>query len=167
VTGTVSSRRQWTLRALAAFAVWAVLTMAARVLGNQPRAALLALAVAAIATVFWLYLDTSAQADVPVWDRAADEPIRPPGEDARLALLTRVVAQHFDARRPDGTLRRHLLELADHRLVRSRGVSWRADPERAEQVMGPELAALARQTEPYPRMGADQIDVLLGRIEAL
>ena len=112
---TVSSRRRWSLRVLAALAVWAVLTLAARVLGNQPRAALLALAVAAVATVVWLYLDASAQSDVPVWDRAADEPIRPPGEDARLALLTRVVAQHFDARRADGTLRRHLLELADHR----------------------------------------------------
>jgi hypothetical protein len=167
VNDTVSSRRRWSLRVLAALAVWAVLTLAARVLGNQPRAALLALAVAAVATVVWLYLDASAQSDVPVWDRAADEPIRPPGEDARLALLTRVVAQHFDARRADGTLRRHLLELADHRLVSSRGLSWRADPERAEGVMGPELAALARQTEPYPRMSEEQIDVLLDRIEAL
>jgi hypothetical protein len=33
--------------------------------------------------------------------------------------------------------------------------------------MGPELTALARQSEPYPRMSADQIDVLLERIEAL
>jgi hypothetical protein len=152
---------------LAAVAFWALLTLGAQVLGNQPRTGLLALAVAALATVLWLYLDASAQTDVPVWDRYADEPIRPPGEDARLALLSRVIAQHFDARRPDGTLRRHLLDLADHRLVSRHGVSWRADPERAEGVMGPELTALARQSEPYPRMSADQIDVLLERIEAL
>jgi hypothetical protein len=166
-SSAASSRRRWTLRVLAAVGSWAVLTLVARVFGNQPRAGLLALVVAALATVLWLYLDASVQSDVPVWDRVADEPIRPPGEDPRLALLTRVVAQHFDARRPDGTLRRHLLDLADHRLVSRHGLSWRADPERAEGVMGPELTALARQSEPYPRMSEDQIDVLLKRIEGL
>ena len=128
------SRRGWTLRVLAAVAVWALLTLGAQVLGNQPRVGLLALTVAALATVLWLYLDASAQTDVPVWDRRADEPIRPPGEDPRLALLSRVIAQHFDARRPDGTLRRHLLDLADHRLVSRHGLSWRAG--RRESVRG-------------------------------
>lgn len=161
------SRRRWTSRVLAATGVWAVLTLAARVFGNQPRTALLALTVAAFATVVWLYLDASAETDLPAWERPADDPIRPPGEDARLALLTRIVEQHLDAREPDGNLRRRILDLADHRLVSRYGLSRLADPERAEGVLGPELTALVRQVEPYPRMSADQIDVLLRRIEAL
>ena len=102
-----------------------------------------------------------------VWDRATDEPIRPPGEDPRLALLGRVVAQHLDARQSSGVLRRHLLDLADHRLMSRYGLSRRADEERAAAVLGPELTALAEQREPFPRMTLDQIDVLLRRIEAL
>jgi hypothetical protein len=164
---TSASRRRWTARVAAAVALWAAVTLTAQVFGNQPRVGLLALTVAALATVVWLYLDTSVQPDVAAWDRAADEPIRPPGEDPRLALLTRVVAQHLDAREPTGLLRQHLLDLADHRLVTRHGISLRADPERAERVLGPDLAALARQHQPYPRMSLDQIDVLLQRIEAL
>ena len=154
-------------RVLGALALWAVLVIAARVFGIEPRVALLALTVAALATVLWLYLDASIEGGAVVWDRSAVEPIRPPGEDPRLALLNRVVAQHLDARQPSGVLRRHLLDLADHRLMSKYGLSRRADEQRAATVLGPELTALAEQREPYPRMTLDQIDLLLQRIEAL
>jgi hypothetical protein len=167
VNEAAQTRRRWVSRGLAALAVWVVLTLGAQVFGNQPRTALLALVVAGCASVLWLYLDLSVRTDVPLWDRPADDPVRPPGEDPRLALLTRVVAQHLDARQPDGTLRRHLMDLADHRLVTRYGVSWRADPERAESLLGPDLTVLARQAQPFPRMTVAQIDVLLSRIEDL
>jgi hypothetical protein len=167
VSAAAETRRRWLARGLAALAVWAVLTLGAQVFGNQPRTALLALVVAGFASVLWLYLDLSVRTDAPLWDRPADDPVRPPGEDPRLALLTRVVAQHLDAREPDGTLRRHLMDVADHRLVTRYGVSWRADPERAESFLGPDLSALARQAAPFPRMSMQQIDVLLSRIEDL
>jgi len=154
-------------RVLAAVAVWAVLVIAARVFGNQPRVALLALTVAALATVLWLYLDAFTQDDLVVWTRSSDEPVRPPGEDPRLVLLNRVVDQHLNARQSTGVLRQHLLDLADHRLVSKYGLSRRADEQRAAAVLGPELTSLAEQREPYPRMTLDQIDLLLQRIEAL
>ena len=160
-------RRAWTARVLAAVTVWAVLVIAAQVFGNQPRVALLALTVAALATVLWLYLDAFTQDDLVVWTRSSDEPVRPPGEDPRLALLNRVVDQHLDARQSTGVLRQHLLDLADHRLVSKYGLSRRADEQRAAAVLGPELTSLAEQREPYPRMTLDQIDLLLQRIEAL
>jgi hypothetical protein len=166
IPGTEVGRR-WTARVLVAVVVWAAVVIAARVFGNQPRVGLLALTVAAVATVLWIYLDASTQGVAAVWDRSADEPIRPPGEDPRLAMLTRVVAQHLDARQSSGVLRRHLLDLADHRLMRNHGLSRRADEHRAAAVLGPELTALAEQREPYPRMTPAQIDVLLQRIEAL
>ena len=160
-------RRAWMARVLAAVAVWAVLVIAARVFGNQPRVGLLALTVAALATVLWLYLDAFTQDDLVVWTRSSDEPVRPPGEDPRLALLNRVVDQHLDARQSTGVLRHHLLGLADHRLMSKYGLSRRADEQRAAAVLGPELTSLAEQREPYPRMTLDHIDLLLQRIEAL
>lgn len=158
---------RWVKRVAAAFAVWAAVVLAARTLGNDPQPLLIALGVAVFAAVLWFYLDVSVRHTPPQWDRVPTDPMHEPGEDPRLALLTRVIAQHLDAREVSDTLQRHLMELADHRLVAAHGVAWRTDPTRAEPLLGPELTALARQRPPYPRMDLDQIDVLLRRIEAL
>ena len=161
-------RRRWTARIATAFALWALVVGIAVWQGNHPDALLLGLTFAAAATTLWLYLDAGRVAEAPLWDRAADDdPVRPPGEDARLTLLTRVVGQHLDARQVSDNLRHHLLDLADQRLMSSHGVSWRVDPDRAGPLLGRELVALARQQPPYPRMTLQQIDVLLTRIEAL
>ena len=160
-------RRRWTARLVTAAVLWVILVGGGNVLGNHPRPLLLALGVAAFATVLWLYLDTSAVHEPPDWDRAVDDPVRPPGEDPRLALLTRVVAQHLTAREVGPTLQVHLRDLADHRLVARHGVAWRTDPDRAAPLLGPELTSLAQQRPPYPRMSIEQIDLLLTRIEAL
>jgi hypothetical protein len=160
-------RRGWTARIGAAFGLWAVLVLAARVFGNQPDALLLALTIATGAVTVWLFLDASVQTESPLWDRQDTDPVRPPGEDPRLAFLTRAVGQHLDARQVGDTLQRHLVELADQRLLARHGVAWRVDPHRAAPLLGPELTALARQTAPFPRLTVQQIDVLLTRIEAL
>ena len=161
------TRRRWVSRIATAFAVWAVVVGIAVWKGNHPDALLLGLTFAAAATTLWLYLDAGVVAEAPVWDRPDDDPVRPPGEDARLALLTRVVGQHLDARQVSDNLHHRLLDLADQRLMSSHGVSWRVDPERAGPLLGPELVALARLRPPYLRMTLQQIDVLLTRIEAL
>jgi hypothetical protein len=62
---------------------------------------------------------------------------------------------------------RQLAELAEHRLVAHHGVSLVADPERAAQILGPELTAVVTQRAPYPRLSTGRIDVLLKRIEDL
>lgn len=159
--------RRWTGRVLASALLWLVVVTVARYYGNQPRLALLALGFATFGAVLWFYLDTSADAEVPLWDLAVDDPVREPGEDPRLSLLHRLLVRHQDAREVDPALRDHLLELADHRLVTRHGVAWRSDPERAEPLLGPELTALARQQPPYPRLHPRQIEALLTRIEAL
>jgi hypothetical protein len=159
--------RGWAARIGSAFALWAALVLVARVFGSDPDPLLLALTIAAGATVVWLFLDTSAETEPPLWNRYDADPVRPPGEDPRLALLTRVVGQHLDAREVGDALQRQLVELADQRLIARHGVSWRVDPERAAPLLGPELTALARQRPPLPRLSVQQIDVLLTRIEAL
>ena len=166
-TTPAESRRRWTARIAVAFAVWAVVVLLARVWGNHPDPALLALTVAAFATTLWLFLDASTQSEVPMWAGHDDDPVRPLGEDPRLSRLARVVGQHLDAREVGDTLQRHLVDLADQRLMARHGLSWRVDPERAAPLLGPELVALARQSPPYPRLSVQQIDVLLSRIEAL
>ncbi|NUR09390.1 MAG: hypothetical protein HOQ22_17660 [Nocardioidaceae bacterium] len=159
--------RRWTGRVLVTVVLWLVVVTVATYFGNQPRLLLLALGFAAFASVLWLYLDASAEHEVPLWESAADDPVREPGEDTRLALLRRVVDQHQDAREVGDGLHTHLVQLADHRLVTRHGVAWRSDPVRAEPLLGPELTALARQQPPYPRLRPDQIDALLRRIESL
>jgi hypothetical protein len=157
----------WTARIATAAALWFVVVGVAAVQGNHPDALLLALTVAAFATTLWLYLDASVRDGGPGWDLVDDDPVRPPGEDSRLALLARVVGQHLDGREVGDALHRHLEEIADQRLMARHGVSWRVDPERAASLLGPELLALAQQQPPYPRLDVRQIDVLLSRIEAL
>ena len=165
--GARELRRRWTARIATAFALWAVVVGIAVWQGNHPDALLLGLTFAAAATTLWLYLDAGAVAEAPLWERADDDPVRPPGEDARLTLLTRVVGQHLDARQVSDNLRHHLLDLADQRLMSSHGVSWRVDPDQAGPLLGPELVALARQQPPDVRMTPQQSDVLLTRSEAL
>ena len=164
---TAPERRMWFGRFAAAFAVWAVVTAVAYWRGNQPRPGLVALFVAAGAGTIWLFLDASVLHGPTRWTTRAHEPYRQPGQDPRLDLLTRVVGQHLDAKEVGGGLHKHLSALADQRLVARYGVSAVADPERAAELMGPELARFVASTRPYPRLTLDQIDVLVSRIEAL
>jgi hypothetical protein len=164
VNGTT---RMWATRIGTALGLWAVVVLVAQVFGNQPDVPLLALLTAAVAATLWLYLDVSTRSETPSWELPDDAPVRPPGEDPRLALLTRVVAGHLDARDVGDALHRHLLQLADRRLVARHGITREADPDRAAALLGPELTALAGQRPPHPRLDPRRIDVLLSRIEAL
>jgi hypothetical protein len=158
---------RWAGRVGFALLVWFLLVYVAHLVGGEPQVGLVGLAVVAGSAVLWLCVDTVGAGDDPGWELLDDEPLRPPGQDARLAALTRLVAAHFEARRPGDGLQRALMALADQRLIARHGVSWRADPERARPHLGPELLALAEQSEPYPRMSRTQVDLLLDRIEEL
>lgn len=160
-------RSRWAARLASAFVVWCLLVYVAHLVGGRPDAGLVGLAVAAGTAALWLCVDAVSESDSPTWELLDDEPLRPPGQDARLVALARAVSAHFEARRPGDGLQRQLMGLADQRLVARHGISWRADPERARPFLGPELLALAEQSEPYPRMTPAHIDVLLDRIEAL
>ncbi len=157
----------WTKRIALAFGLWLAVAVAAWVLGNQPDPLLLALMIGVGAALIWLYLDVSADAEVSRWPAMVEEPVRPPGQDPRLERLQRILAQHQSAHEVGDALHRTLTELADHRLVAHHGVSLLADPERAAEILGPELTSVVTQRPPYPRLSTGQVDVLLKRIEAL
>jgi len=157
----------WVSRALSVLGLWFAVAVVAHVFGAHPSYGLLALVLAAGAGTVLLLLDTTARAEGAVWTLPDENPVRPPGEDPRFAMLRRVVAGHLDARTVDDQLHRHLMAVVDQRLLATHGLSWAADPTRAEQLMGPELAAFARATDPYPRLDAARIAVLIDRIEDL
>jgi hypothetical protein len=162
-----AARRTWTARISAAFAIWLVIVVVGYVFGNNPRPGLVALLVAAGAATVWLFLDVSDGYEPASWEMVDSERLRPLGEDPRLGLLERVVAQHLDSREVTEQLHRHLMQIADHRLVAHHGVSRLADPDRAAELMGPMLTDFASRTAPYPRIKPAQIDLLIDRIEAL
>lgn len=157
----------WAKRIALAFGLWLTTAAAAWVLGNQPDPLLLALMIGVGAVLVWLYLDVSADVEVSQWPGMTEEPVRPPGQDPRLERLQRILTQHQSAHDVGDALQRVLTDLAEHRLVAHHGVSLLADPDRAAEILGPELTSVATQRPPYPRLSAAQVDVLLTRIEAL
>ncbi len=159
--------RRWRGRAVIVFLVWFGICAVAGVFGSRPAYGLVALLVAAVAGAVLLFLDSSAGIDPPQWHLPDTDPVRPAGEDPRMALLHRVVGAHLDAHEVDGALHDHLLAVADRRLVSRHGVSRLEDPDRAAVLLGPELTAFAEATHPYPRLTTDQIAVLIERIEEL
>ena len=158
---------KWLPRVAIAFVLWLVVAVAGGLLGNHPRPGLLALTIGVGAAVVWLFLDASGDAETSYWPGMVEEPVRPPGEDPRLERLHRILLQHETAHDVGDALHRQLAELADQRLVAHHGVSLVADPERAAQILGPELTSVVTQEPPYPRLSPGRIDVLLKRIEAL
>lgn len=163
----MSGRGPWRGRVLLTLGVWLGVCAVAAVFGARPSYGLVALVVVTGAGVLLLFLDTSSQAEPAVWTLPDEDPVRPPGEDPRLALLHRVVSGHLDGRAVGEQLHHHLMAVADQRLLAHHGVSRLADPDRAAELMGPELTAFSRATHPYARLNARQIDVLIDRIEDL
>ena len=159
--------RRWRGRVGISFLVWFAICGVAGLFGSRPAYGLLALLVAAVAGAVLLFLDASAGVDPPRWRLPDTDPVRPAGEDPRLALLHRVIGAHLDSHEVDGTLHEHLLAVADRRLAGRHGVSRREDPQRAAVLLGPELTAFAEATHPFPRLTTDQIAVLIERIEEL
>lgn len=158
---------RWVGRVLLAAAVWVGTAVAAWVLGAQPHPGLLALVVAVVAAVLWLLLDLAEAAEPLRWPAPEPAPVRAPGEDPRLERLHRVLVQHRSSHEVGDTLHRQLAALADQRLLLHHGITREAAPDRAGELVGPDLLRVMTQRPPYPRLSAAQVDVLLQRIEAL
>lgn len=161
------ARVAWTRRAITVFASWFLLCGLALFLGWEPQPVLLAAVVVATALTAIVYIDASAAAAGNRWAVSESDTLRLPGEDPRLAQLTRVVRSHLVSHDVGDQLYRELLRLLDQRLMARYGVSTHAGPEQVAELAGPELSALVRQTPPYPRLTLDQIDALIKGIEEL
>jgi len=159
-------RRPWKIRIGLAVLVWLGVCVGGWLLGNDPQPGLIALIIAVSAGTLWLFQDASDQAEPTRWDLPDTDPARVPGEDARLALLQRVISAHLVSRTVTDQLQRHLATVADERLMAHHGISRLADPGRADTVMGPELFGFLDAARP-PRLDLARINQLLNRIETL
>lgn len=163
----MTARRTWAGRVTLGILLWFLVMAVALFLGLEPQPVLLALLVATAGLAFVGYLDSVASVASNSWNVVDTEAARPPGEDRRLGMLTRMIESHLSAHRVDDGLRRQLLRLLEHRLVARHGITLDADPAVVAATIGPELSALVAQQAPFPRMTTGQIDVLIKRIEEL
>jgi hypothetical protein len=159
----------WVRRGVWAFAVWLVICAGAAVFGNRPDPGLVAAGVLTVGLATTLALDADRTTTVLDWRLPMWDAVRDPGRDGRLDTLARMVTAHLVSHDVTDQLPRHLVALADHRLIAHHGVSRIADPERAARLMGPELSRLAAMAEDgrRVRMTSAQIDALIDRIEEL
>ena len=101
-----------------------------------------------------------------LWAIDTQETVRTAGTDVRLAFLVRVLTQHEVARHPDALLAEAFADLADRRLLQRHGVRRAEDPQRAAELLGPDLTRFLAEP-PGRRLGTSEIDRHLQRIEAL
>jgi len=131
-------------------------------LGVDPRPGPLLLLVALVMAVLAL-VNINVTSDGPSWEVHPSQPVNEPGQDARLAMYTRVISGHLDARTIDPGLRDRLAELASARLRQRHGVGLR-DPV-ATDLLGREVADLL--TGPARRLARAEIETAVRRIEGL
>ena len=160
-------RRPWwgvAAAVLVAGLTWLVLAL----LDFEPDPVRLPLLVALVVAVVQLLSDALGTEEpvLRLWAVDVEDPLRPPGQDARLSYLVQVLAQHQVARHPDGRLVECLAELADRRLLQRHGVRRQEDPERTAELLGPDLSRVLTEA-PGRRLSPAEIDRHLQRIEAL
>jgi hypothetical protein len=97
------------------------------------------------------------------WSVGSVQALAPPGQDSRLAMYTRAIIDHLDARTPDSTLRDRLAALADRRL-RQRHALHLQDAA-AANLLGVEVSSIL--TGSPRRLTRDEIDRCVRRIEEL
>jgi hypothetical protein len=149
----------WLTATAVVFAVfWALL----HALGVDPRPGPLLLLVGLVMAVLAL-VNINLTADGPSWDVHSSQPVTEPGQDARLAMYTRALSGHLDAKTVDPVLRDRLADLAAARLRQRHGVGLR-DPA-AEDLLGSEVADLL--TGPPRRLARGEIETAVRRIEGL
>ena len=149
---------------LVAVVTWLVLAL----LRFEPDPVRVLLIVALVAAVSRL-LDAALSAEEPtvrLWAIDVEDAVRPAGQDARLSFLVRVLSQHQVARHPDGHVAECLTELADRRLQQRHGVRREDEPERAAELLGPDLSRVLAEA-PGRRLSPAEIDRHLRRIEEL
>jgi hypothetical protein len=119
-----------------------------------------------VACAIWLLLDLGDLVAPVDWRAHSDGGVSTRGADARVRVLRR---QLSDGLTLDGrSLHRSLVSLIDDALRTVHGIDPAADPQLAELVMGPELAAFVRNASPSDlESDPTRLAALIARIERL
>ena len=161
------SRRTWR-RLAGAVVVVAVTWLVLVLLDFEPDPVRLPLTLALLLAVGHLLGDALGTVEpvTQLWAIDSQEAVRPAANDTRLSFLVRVITQHEVARHPDALLAESLTDLADRRLLQRHGVRRADDPQRAAELLGPDLSRFLAEP-PGRRLSTSEIDRHLQRIEAL
>lgn len=155
-------------RTLLALVLCLVVLGGAALLGLRLHPVVVPAALAAVLATWWRLADR-ARAEHPGWSApwARDREVHAtPTHDRRLSALAWAVHGLRDGRTWERTLSPLLVDLVDHRLLIHHGVDRATDPDRARQLLGPELTRLVEDPLTPPRsQGA--LTTLIARIEQL
>ena len=164
---TIRLDRLWLKRFGTAAIVWALICVAAALLGSQPRPVVLAGAVLGVATLCWLMADLMAAAELVSWHAGYEPYHRVRGDDVR---VRRILHQLQDPEHPETFARElHplLVELVDDRLDTRYGVDRHEHPAAARQLLGEELVRFLDTPSAPGSSNPRYLSTILTRIEAL
>jgi hypothetical protein len=151
--------RRWLISTATLFGLmWVLLA----VLDTGPRPGKLLLLVT-FATAVAALVTVGLVSDGPDWSVYSVQSTSPAGQDHRLAMYTRVITGHLDARLPDPGLRDRFAALADRRLRQRHGVGLH-DTEAAD-LLGEATCRIL--TGPVRRLTRDEIERCVREIEEL
>ena len=168
LTRRTLTRRTLTRWVLVGLVLCLVVLGGASLLGLRLHPVVVPAAIAAVLATWWRLADR-ARAERAGWSApwARDREVRHTlTHDRRLSALTWAVHGLRDGRTWERTLSPLLIDLVDHRLLTHHGVDRATDPDRARELLGPELSRLVDDPQTPPRsQGA--LTSLIARIENL
>ena len=151
--------RRWLISTAAVFGLmWMLLA----VLDTGPRPGRLLLLVT-FATAVAALVIVGLVSEGPDWDVYSAQATTPAGQDHRLAMYSRVITGHLDARAPDYGLRDRFAALADRRLRQRHGTGLHGAG--AADLLGE--ATFRILTGPVRRLSRDEIELCVRKIEEL
>jgi len=158
----------WLKRVAAVVVIWAAVVAVGVLFQMSPRPLLLAAAVLAGGSLLWLVTDIGTATQTSRWQIAATVSQVTRGSDPRVGILHRSLSDPDDRRGYSRNVHPTLVSVVDERLRTRHGIDRAAEPARAREVLGDDLADFLRQPCPgpagrEPRHLAD----LLTRIESL
>jgi hypothetical protein len=159
--------RPWTRgRLVGTVLVWAGICGIGYLAGLHPSPVGLAAAVGATSLVLWTVVDLSGLVRPPSWFAHVRDPEVSGSGDPRLTRLHRMMSSTGRSRSSAAEAHALLTHVVDERLRDGHGVVRTQQPERARQLLGPDLHTLLDDPRHVPTDPA-ALSALLERIEAL
>ncbi|KRF11560.1 hypothetical protein ASG90_17730 [Nocardioides sp. Soil797] len=135
-------------------------------LDHDPQPVQVAMLVLLALALVWLWVDAlGTSAPTPRLFTDAPPASREAGQDPLTAATVRLLELHLSSRRPNRQLQVQLAGLADQRLLHVHGVRREVEPERARELLGPDLTSIIEG--PAMRLNPSRIESAVRRIEEL
>jgi hypothetical protein len=132
-----------------------------------PDVLLVAVIVVAIGLGVWANRPLSADSPRPGDASAPTDPPAPASPDLRAAALRQALGGGGSAQHHARRLREQLIAIVDDQLATAHGIDRATEPERAQQLLGPELTRLLHDPASVDRLTERRLGRLLTEAEAL